>query len=195
MLISPTRFNTVNRALTLGANIGVVLGLIILIAQLRQNAALTRLSMEASKDNLLATIELNLASADKAAAWVKSYQAPDEMTDVEIRMVESHLVALMLQWDYLFQMEARGLIPRAEVENHVRNTAPFYFGSRFGKAWFRGEAPGWQGTRMMAVAGPIVSGLPDDFMKTHYASLRAGALPPAAQEKSESSSPGSSNKK
>ena len=129
-------------------------------------------------DRLLATIELNLASPDKAAAWVKSYQSPGEMTDLEIRMVESHLVALMLQWDYLFQMEARGLIPRAEVENHVRNTAPYYFGSRFGKAWFRGEAPGWQGTRMMEVAGPIVSGLPDDFMKTHYASLRAGALPP-----------------
>jgi hypothetical protein len=151
--------------------------------------------MEASKDNLLATIELNLASADKAAAWAKSYQAPDEMSDVEIRMVESHLVALMLQWDYLFQMEARGLIPRAEVENHVRNTAPCYFGSRFAKAWFRGEAPGWQGTRMMEVAGPIVSGLSDDFMKMHYASLHLGALPPSAQEKSESPSPAPSNKR
>lgn len=25
------------------------------------------------------------------------------MTDIEVRMVESHLVALMLQWDYMFK--------------------------------------------------------------------------------------------
>lgn len=173
-----------NRWFTLAANLGVILGLIVLISEVRQNAALTRLSVEVSKNDLLATIELNLAAPEQAAAWVKSYTAPNTLTEVEIRMIESHLLSLMLQWDYLFQAESRGLVSQSEIEAHIRNSAPFYFGSRFGKHWFLTQAAiGWEGTRMFAVAGPIVDGLDETFMADYYASMRlhaAEAAVPAA---------------
>lgn len=49
-----------NRWLTLGANLGVVLGLIILIVEVRQNAALTRAEMESGKNE-------DLRNHDRAA--------------------------------------------------------------------------------------------------------------------------------
>ena len=60
--------------------------------------------------------------------------APEQMSDVELRVVESYLVATMMQWNYMLQMNRSGLITRAEAEQHIRNVAPFYFGSRFGKS-------------------------------------------------------------
>ena len=168
------------RWLTLGANIGVVLGFIILIVEIQQNAALTRVAAEGALNELVVDTELHLAQPEQSAAWAKSYMAPETMTDVDIRMNEAILVSLLLQWDNAFQMQRSGLRTRAEVERLIRNTAPFYFGSRFGKRWFEAQAPGWQGTDMMEVAGPIVAGLDENFMRDYYVNLRIEA-PPASE--------------
>jgi hypothetical protein len=160
------------RWLTLGANIGVVLGLIMLIVEIRQNETLTRVATEGGLNELMVNTELHIAQPEQSAAWVKSYMAPETMTDVDIRMNEAVLVSLLMQWDYAFQMQRAGLRTRAEVERLIHNTAPFYFGSSFAKRWFEAQAPGWQGTDMMEVAGPIVVGLDENFMRDYYTNLR-----------------------
>lgn len=173
-LHAPTsgKADRLNRWLTLGANLGVVLGLIILIVEVRQNATLTRADMESRKNDVLAQIELSLAQPEIARAWVKSIRAPETMTDVEVRMVESHLVALMLQWDYMFNMEEGGLITRRHARQHIENTAPYYFGSRHAKNWWRWQEAGWGGNPMMEVAGPIVDGIDEDFMLRYLEGTR-----------------------
>lgn len=165
------------RWLTIGANIGVVLGLVVLIIEIRQNAALTRVAAEHSMNELLANTEFHLAQPEQSAAWVRSYMAPETMSDVDIKMNEAVLVSLLMQWDNGFQMERSGLRTRAEVERLIHNTAPFYFGSSFGKRWFAAQAPGWQGTDMFEVAGPIIAELDENYMRDYYTNLRAGAQP------------------
>ncbi|GJL92950.1 hypothetical protein [Hyphococcus sp.] len=158
------KLDRVNRWLTLGANIGVVLGLIILIIEVRQNATLTRAAMEAEKNDRLAVIELTLSSPAAAVVWTKSVRAPEELSDAEIRMVESHLVAVMLQWDNMFQMEAVGLASRSRVKQHIQNMAPYYFGSAFAKNWWTNQMDGWAGTPMMEIAAPIVAAVDENFI-------------------------------
>lgn len=171
------RLDRYGRWIALVANIGVVLGLFALIIEIRQNAALTRVATEGSMNELLASTEFHLAQPEQSAAWVRSYMAPETMSDVDIRMNEAVLVSLLMQWDNGFQMERSGLRTRAEVERLIRNTAPYYFGSRFGKRWFAAQEPGWQGTDMFEVAGPIVAGLDENFMRDYYTNLRVGAQP------------------
>jgi hypothetical protein len=165
------------RWLTLGANLCVVLGLIILIVEVRQNAELTRAAMETGLNDTLTQIELSLANPEIGAAWVKSIRDPEGLSDVEVRMVESHLVAVTLQWDHLFNMERAGLAPRSETLRHIQNVAPYYFGSRHGKNWLRWQEAGWQGTPMMDVAGPIVEALDEDFMLRYLEGSRLGGDP------------------
>lgn len=172
------RIDRLNRWLTLGANLGVLLGLIILIIEVRQNATLTRAQMETRRNDLLAEIELSLASPEVAAAWVKSIRAPESLTDVEIRMVESHRVAIMLQWLHMFHMEDSGLVSRDEARRHIENVAPYYFGSRHARNWWRWQHEGWNGTPMMEVAGPIVEGLEEDFMLRYLEGTRLEASDP-----------------
>lgn len=174
-----------NKWLTLSANIGVVLGLLILVVEVRQNASLTRVALETAKNDQLADIELSLASPAMATAWTKSIRAPETMTDAEIRMVEGHRVAVMLQWDNLFQMEANGLISRARVEHHIKNTAPYYFGSAQGKGWWRFQKDGWENTPMMEVAGPIIEGLDPNFMINYLDESRIELRPASTNEPQE----------
>jgi len=172
--------------LTLGANIGVVLGLFILIVEVRQNAALTRAAMEQQKNYLAAEIEFNLARPEIAEAWMQSIHNPEGLTDVDMKMVESILVAVMLQWEYRFQMEEAGLISREEARQHILNAAPFYFGSRFGKHYWSLQVGTWEGTPMMDVAGPIVDAIDENFLVDYFDRLR---LPPTVSAPREPAPP------
>jgi hypothetical protein len=133
---APGRLDRLNRWLTLGANIGVLLGLIMLIVEVRQNAALSRATMEQQKNDVLADIEFYIAKPEISEIWIKSIRHPEDLTEPELRTMDGILVALMLQWDHRFQMEAAGLASRADARQHVLNAAPYYFGSRFAKHWW-----------------------------------------------------------
>lgn len=137
-----------------GANVGVVLRLIMLFMEVRQNAEPARTQIEQRKNDFLAEIEFTPAQPEIAASWVKSIRTPETLSDAEIRTIESRLVALILQWDHLCQMERSGLATRDHVHQPIQNTAPHYFGSRFGKNWRNLALDSWGGTPMEVVASP-----------------------------------------
>ena len=184
----PRLTERVNRWLTLGVNLGVVVGLIILTIEVRQNAALTRVDMELRTNDLLAQIELSLANPGVSHAWVKSIRAPETMTDIEVRKVESHLAALILQWDHMLNMEDGGLVSRQRIRRHIENTAPYYLGSRLEKIWWRWQEAGWNGTPMYDMADPIIKSLDEHFMLNYLNGSRLGsaesqpANPPVVEE-------------
>ncbi|WP_439620054.1 hypothetical protein [Hyphomonas sp.] len=173
-----SRTERLSQWLALGANIGVLLGLIILIVEVRQNAALSRAAMEQQKNDFLAEIELYIAKPEISDVWIKSIRHPEDLTEPEMRTMDGILVALMLQWDHRFQMEVAGLASREEARQHVLNTAPYYFGSRFAKNWWSLQASGWEGTPMMEVASPIVDGIDDTFLATYLDSMRLHPIEP-----------------
>ena len=119
-----------------------------------------------------------------ADVWIKSVRTPEALTDTEIRMVESHLVSVMLQWDHMLQMDANGLITRANTQSHISSSAPFYFGSRFGKNWWKYEKDGWKGTRMWEIAGPIIRGLDENFIANRLDRTRIAPAPAPAAPRS-----------
>jgi hypothetical protein len=174
-----THAERLNRWLTLGANIGVLLGLLVLIVEVRQNAALSRASMEQNKNDRLAEIELNYTKPEVSAVWIKSVREPENLTDKEIRMLDGILAAVMLQWEYRFLMWNAGLTDREGARQQILNSAPYHFGSRFAKHWWRLQADGWEGTVMMEVAGPIIDDVDENFLADYYDSLK---LPPPVAE-------------
>ena len=171
----PTPLERLNRWLTLAANVGVLLGLAVLIVEVRQNAALTRAAMDQQKNDLLAQIEFNIARPEMSAIWVKAIRTPEALSDTENQTVGSVLVAIMLQWDQMFMMRDAGLISDERVRQHIANTAPFYFGSRFAKHWWALQAPGWEGTAMQRDAAPIIAALDEDFLVGYLDALKLPA--------------------
>lgn len=178
------RLDRINRWLTLAANIGVLLGLVVLIIEVRQNASLTRAAMDQQKNDFLAEIEFNIAKPEMSAIWVKAIRTPEALSDTEVQAAGSILVSVMLQWDQMFMMRDAGLISDARVRQHISNTAPFYFGSRFAKHWWAMQAPGWEGTAMQRDAAPIVDAVDENFLADYMDRLRiVPAMPETASER------------
>ena len=167
-----SRMERLNHWLTPVANVGVLLGLAVLIVEVRQNASLTRTAMDQQKNDLLAEIEFSIAKPEITDIWVKSIRAPEKLSDAEIRTIDSLLISIMLQWDQMFMMQDAGLISETRVRQHIQNTAPFYFGSRFGKHWWALQINGWEGTAMQKVAGSIVEALDEHFLDSHLDKLK-----------------------
>lgn len=161
-----------NGWLTLAANVGVVLGLIILIFEVRQNAALTRIGMETDRAAAQATVELRLSDPAIAETWMKSVYTPEALSAADLRIVDGVMVSVTMTWDQLLSMREGGLIDRSRVAQHIGNVAPFFFGSRFGKNWWRLNRVGWQGTEMLEIADPIIAGIDDNFLENYYDELR-----------------------
>jgi hypothetical protein len=178
-------FDRVNKWLMLGANIGVVLGLIILIVEVRQNAALTRIGMEGQLSSWQADSEFKLTTSDLAEIQLKSIYAPEALTLEDIRRLDAMFVNIQFQFDYLLDLENAGLASRERVETHILNNARFYFGSRYAKAWWNANTVGWEGTRLYEIADPIIQSTDDDFLAKHYNKLHAVARGLSAPEVSE----------
>lgn len=161
-----------NKWLSLAANFGVLLGLIVLIFEVRQNAALTRLGVEVNRAETAVMIELGMTQTDVADAWMVAVLAPETMTDAQLRMAETQMVTIMQQWGILFDLREAGLVSRERVERAIRNQSPNYFGSAFGKHWWALEEANWQDTPMYEVAGPIIAEIDPNFLADRYATLR-----------------------
>ncbi len=121
-----------NSWLTLGANIGVVIGLFLVAYQIRQDADLTKAQLFSESTD--SRREWNQAMMGSAPMKVvtKSIERPLELTLEELQIMDMYLLAAVNEIRRLELFEAAGLNVDADVEN----LEVFYFGSNFAKAWY-----------------------------------------------------------
>lgn len=167
----PNVWDRTNRWLTLAANLGVLLGLIVLVFEVRQNATLSRVALETSRAEAQATTELRLIAPELTEVWVKAIDTPEALSPAEIRTMDGTLVAIVMTWERLSAMQEGGLVDRARIEQHIQNNAPFYFGFPFAKKWWRENAIGWEGADVYAIANPIIEATDDSFVARYYERL------------------------
>ena len=84
-----------NHWLTLGANFGVIFGLVLVAFQFQQNTDAIRLQARLSASGSIQSAELSVAGDTLAEAWAKSILTPSELTPGEVVQVWSYLVAGM----------------------------------------------------------------------------------------------------
>jgi hypothetical protein len=129
----------VNRWLTLGANIGVVIGLMLLIFELNQNSDLVRAQIhQARSDNWVsnridfADSEFLLPAYDKfiRAGGPLDPTAIDGLDPTESARVTRYATALMGDYDNLFYQYQQGYLDesyyRSRVESGIRRWAPLW---------------------------------------------------------------------
>lgn len=166
------RLERANPWVSLIANVGVVIGLFVLIFEVRQNAALTRISLEAERTRAHSDIELHLSDPEIAEVWMKAIYAEEKLNRTDLRVVDGIFVSVTLLWDRLLTMKGESLVDRRRMEQNIRNTAPFYFGSPLGKRWWKENAQGYEGTDLYDIANPIILNVEDDFIEQYYNGLR-----------------------
>ena len=98
-----------NRWLTLAANIGVLIGIIILIVELRQNSQIMRAQTRAQlSEGIVNILSENNADLTFNDILIRGDDA-EELSEVEQFTYDRHRVAMLAYWDNVFYQNQIGL--------------------------------------------------------------------------------------
>lgn len=121
------------RWLTLVSNVGILIGLLLVIVQLRQQQSLARATLYS--DATTARIEIHNRNMDPAVAEIvaKSLTDPGSLSLAEYRVMDAFLINAVNEHRRRRVLERMGLRVRfGEPENMLS----FYFGNAFAQAWW-----------------------------------------------------------
>ena len=128
----------INRYISLGANLGVLIGLILVAVEINQANTTARAEMAASHQDRWVDIDISWQDAEFAKTWAKSLTDPDQLTTAEMLQMNGfmwsfvdHLGNYKLMWDLgIFRP------PQEPYEKVVIDAADIFFGSNYGRAWY-----------------------------------------------------------
>lgn len=128
------------RWLSLAANVGVLLGLVLVIVQINQNTQLAR-SAYKSEGNIVANQVWANVMGDRAGDVVeKSVECPAEMTYSDFMALDAYLFTSINMIYREYQLAQEGLYSDADWQATVDLYVHWYLANPFGRAWWDEEA-------------------------------------------------------
>ncbi len=129
-------------SVTVGANVGVLIGLIVLIVELNQNTDYLRLQiMDQINARQFAHNSVFLAE-NPAPVIEKSLIEPENITYTEFRVLDAYLMNILSTWEDRFFLYQAGLVDSTDWKTKVEQDADWYFGNKFAKGWWESSGKG-----------------------------------------------------
>lgn len=133
------KLDSFNKWLSLGANIGILIGLALVFMEIRQNTDLLRLQF--INDDLLvsAQTESPMFGENPAQIIMKAIYTPEELTYADYRTVDAYLISKidLLVRRYLLGQE--GILDPLAWKSDIGFTFEWLFGNRFSRLWWEQE--------------------------------------------------------
>ena len=124
--------------LQVGANLGILAGLIIVGFQMKQASDLQKMQIFRDETSAYMANEISLAGEDFAAVWAKSIESPETLTLKELKIMDSYLWGhYVYRWMGQYRLHEMGLLDDVEWKREIKVDVPVAFGSPFGKAWWQ----------------------------------------------------------
>ena len=150
-----------NRWLSLGANTGVLVGIIFLAVEIRQNSDLARLQFAEDRQTTWQQGELVVFGDSIATVWEKSVLNPESLSLAETRMLDAYLAFQLTNASRVLRLEQAGLLQTGATEQHLQDSLPFFFDTEFAKVWWEIEGRTWQ-PELVKLADPIIREIAKD---------------------------------
>ena len=126
----------VGQMLTLLANFGVIVGLLLLVYELNQAREFAKIEFLSSNRLAFQEIERDMMNPDIAAVWVKAAVDPDSMSNSEVRVMDAFLINIYNHWQQQWVLEQGGFLKSGESQAVLMTDVPFYLGSTFAQVWW-----------------------------------------------------------
>ena len=127
--------------LQVGANIGILGGLILVGFQIQQNSDLMRTQLLYEESDRASQVGLAVLGEDPTSAWVKSIVSPEEMTFREQRIVETMIWLEIETWRGAYKLQQLGLI-KDDWKLRVDQEAAFTLNYPFGRSVWKHNKDG-----------------------------------------------------
>jgi hypothetical protein len=109
-----------NKWLTLGANVGVLIGIMLLIAELSQNYEIVRAQTRTElSQSLLDLLALSASNKGLAEITVKATRG-EELTDAEMYMLGARNESVFAYWQNVHYQGRNGMYDEDEFSKHIQ---------------------------------------------------------------------------
>ncbi len=132
------RRKNLDRWLSVVANFGILIGLILVALEINLANVTARAEMATSFQDRWVDIDISWQDAEFSKTWAKSLTHPDQLTTAEMLQLSGfmwtfvdHIGNYRLMWDLDIFAD-----PQESYEVVILSVAPIYFGSSFGRAWY-----------------------------------------------------------
>ena len=146
--------------LQISANIGIVVGLLLVGVQLKQNSDLLKTQLLFEESYRAIELETKVVGENAAEVWAKSISDAKTMSLAEQRIMEAILWSFTEQLRAMRMLADLGLLEDEEWRARVNSDAAFYLANEYGVAW-------WTNFSLVS------SSLPDDLKAAVNARLSA----------------------
>lgn len=124
----------INRWLTLAANVGVLVGIVFLALEIRQNSDHLALQLEFAQPTQK-VFEMNRDLMDPVVATIlaKAIETPAELTFEEGLVAASFVLNALNEWEDRYLIHEAGLAGVVDWQRHIRENIEWTLGNRFAK--------------------------------------------------------------
>ena len=126
-----------NRWLTLGANVGVIAGLILLAAEISQNTEVSEMQFYIERRAIVNELSLAMLDTETSEAWTKSIVDPQSLSLSDIDKLGSILSLRLNIWRLSFVLEERGFREKGSALNYLEHTIEDLFGNPAAQIWWK----------------------------------------------------------
>ena len=155
--------------ITVGTNLAVLAGLILLVLEIRQNNNLAKLQALQERRSSAQQAEMQFYDPEVSRIWVKSIMEPENMTLPEMRAMDAYLVVQLFQSGHVWSLGQAGLMSEDEVREWTLEELDFYFSNTYAQTWWSVWGPGW--SHLEGVDEAITS-LDENQTKRDYENLQ-----------------------
>jgi hypothetical protein len=157
--------NKLTQWLTIGSNIAVLAGLLLVAVQIYQNTEITKAQL--ANDYFLMDMELELKMMGESPidSWVKAVYSPDEITPTDAAVLDRYFNFGMVQINRLQSMQSLGLADQDQVRDRI-GYLRWHLGNEVGSRWWELHKQNLPATFVEQVEGLVLSGSAFDSNKT-----------------------------
>jgi hypothetical protein len=161
------------RWLALGANIGILIGLVLVIVQIRQSTQFARSTYRSQGNDVANQVYANLMGEHGGDVIEKSVECPEELTYRDFMALDAFLfTGINMLWrDY--QLAQEGLYSEADWKQTVDLYAHWFLGNPFGRAWWDEEGKTFFPEEFAAYLSKQLAGTPGRDSHAHWLAIRA----------------------
>ena len=113
--------------LQVGANVGILIGLVLVMLQMQQNESLLEAQLRFSFHDRNVVIETAMLGEEPAAVWAKMHTRPAELNLQEQRVAEAILYSAADSWRSLYDLYEVGLMTDKEWRDAVQRDSSYVF--------------------------------------------------------------------
>lgn len=134
--------NRVGHWLTLAANLGVIVGIVFLVLEIRQNVDIATAQVRLDYAAGWRSIDEQRQDEAFARVYSKSILNPDELSFSEVVQLDGYYIGVIDQMQSAYTASRSGLRP-GQFENVARQVAILYFSNTYSQAWWRQSKKSW----------------------------------------------------